>query len=386
MVRKFLIPVLLLSMAAFSLATENDAQQAARDATVVETVLRLEGIDVNTNPRLKAAVLRHLGSQTGTLRYVELVEKLKVRGVEAELLQLALENPASTQGVKAVELLLQFGEMEQIRQVIDGKDEPAALAAVTGLGHVGSEPALELLKPLVDDLERSRPLRTNAAVALGRNRLGQRFLLSLVQSQKLPADLNFTVANALYAADDETIRNAVAKYLELPVAARGTPLPPVAQLVQRRGDIVRGQQLYNTTATCNKCHKVRGEGKEVGPDLSEIGGKLSREAMFVSILDPSAGISHSYESYSVVLDSGNIVTGAMVNRTDEQITLRTVEAIDKTIRADEIDELVKSNVSLMPADLQKTMSAQDLVDVVEFLTTLKKPGTGPRVRSSAERG
>jgi len=386
MVRKFVIPVLVLSMAALSLATENDAQQAARDATVVETVLRLEGIDVNTNPRLKATVLRHLGTQAGTLRYVELVEKLKVRGVEDELLRLALENPASTQGVKAVELLLQIGETEQIRQVIDGKDEPAALAAVNALGHVGSEPALDLLKPLVDDLERSRPLRTNAAVALGRNRLGQRFLLSLVQSQKLPADLKFTVANALYAAADETIRNAVAKHLELPVAAQGTPLPPVAQLVQRRGDIVRGQQLYNTTATCNKCHKLRGEGKEVGPDLSEIGGKLSREAMFVSILDPSAGISHSYESYSVVLDSGNIVTGTMVNRTDEQITLRTVEAIDKTIRADEIDELVKSKVSLMPADLQKTMSAQDLVDVVEFLTTLKKPGAESRVRSSSERG
>ena len=386
MVRKIVIPVLLVSIAAISLATENDPQQAARDATIVETVLRLEGIDINTNPRLKATVLRHLGTQTGTLRYVELVEKLKVRGVEDELLQLALLNPASTQGVKAVELLLQFGETEQIRQAIDGKDEPAALAAVTGLGHVGSEPALELLKPLVDDLERSRPLRTTAAVALGRNRLGQRFLLSLVQSQKLPADLNFTVANALYAADDETIRNAVAKYLELPVAARGTPLPPVAQLVQRRGDIVRGQQLYNTTATCNKCHKVRGEGKEVGPDLSEIGGKLSREAMFVSILDPSAGISHNYESYSVVLDSGNIVTGTMVNRTDEQITLRTVEAIDKTIGTDQIDELVKSNVSLMPADLQKTMSAQDLVDVVEFLTTLKKPGAESRVRSSSERG
>ena len=386
MVRKFVIPVLVLSMAALSLAAANDAQQAARDATVVETVLRLEGIDVNTNPRLKATVLRHLGTQMGTLRYVELVEKLKVRGVEDELLRLALENPASTQGVKAVELLLQIGETEQIRQVIDGKDEPAALAAVTGLGHVGSEPALDLLKPLVDDLERSRPLRTNAAVALGRNRLGQRFLLSLVQSQKLPADLNFTVANSLYAAADETIRSAVAKHLKLPAAAEGTPLPPVTQLVKRRGDIVRGQQLYNTTATCNKCHKVRGEGKEVGPDLSEIGGKLSREAMFVSILDPSAGISHNYESYSVVLDSGNIVTGTMVNRTDEQITLRTVEAIDKTIRTVEIDELIKSKVSLMPADLQKTMSAQDLVDVVEFLTTLKKPGAESRVRSSAEKG
>lgn len=384
--RKFMIPVVILSTAAFSLADANDAEQAARDATVVETVLRLKGIDVNTNPRLKAAVLRHLGTQEGTLRYVELVGKLKVRGVEDELLRLALEEPASTQGVQAAGLLLQFGETEQIRQAIDGKDEQAALGAVTALGHVGSEPALELLKPLVDDLKRSRPLRTNAAGGLGRNRLGQRFLLSLVQSQKLPADLNFTVANALYAAADETIRTAVAKHLKLPAGAEGTPLPPVAQLVKRRGDIARGQQLYNTTATCNKCHKVRGEGKEVGPDLSEIGGKLSREAMFVSILDPSAGISHNYESYSVVLESGNIVTGTMVNRTDEQITLRTVEAIDKTIRTGEIDELVKSNVSLMPADLQKTMSAQDLVDVVEFLTTLKKSGTGSQVPSSSEGG
>lgn len=38
--------------------------------------------------------------------------------------------------------------------------------------------------------------------------------------------------------------------------------------------------------TCNKCHLVRGEGKQIGPDLTEIGSKLSREAMFESILYP----------------------------------------------------------------------------------------------------
>jgi hypothetical protein len=42
------------------------------------------------------------------------------------------------------------------------------------------------------------------------------------------------------------------------------------------------------------------------------------------------------------------------------------------ISKDEIEEIVKSSVSLMPADLQKTMSEQDLVDVVEFICTLKK--------------
>ena len=38
----------------------------------------------------------------------------------------------------------------------------------------------------------------------------------------------------------------------------------------------------------------------------------------------------------------------------------------------EIRKLEKSKLSLMPADLQKVMSAQDLVDVVQYLMTLKK--------------
>jgi putative heme-binding domain-containing protein len=58
--------------------------------------------------------------------------------------------------------------------------------------------------------------------------------------------------------------------------------------------------------------------------------------------------------------------------TDESITIRNVEGIDQVIIKRDLDELTKSPVSLMPADLQKTMSEQDLVDVVEYMTTLKK--------------
>ncbi|HRX77598.1 MAG TPA: c-type cytochrome, partial [Pirellulaceae bacterium] len=150
--------------------------------------------------------------------------------------------------------------------------------------------------------------------------------------------------------------------------------PPVPELAKRTGDAAHGKELFNTKATCIKCHKVRGEGKEVGPDLSEIGSKLSKEAMFVSILDPSAGISHNYETYSAILDSGNIVTGLKVSETDDSVTIRSSESIDKVISKGEIEEIIKSSVSLMPADLQKTMSEQELVDVVEYITTLKKVG------------
>jgi putative heme-binding domain-containing protein len=362
----------ILVLLAVAETTHGADPQAAKDATIVETLLRLKTVDVNSNLKLKDAVLRHLELHKGTPKYVDLIDGLNVRGVEEELLQLALADPASTEGVHAGELLLRRDQDELIAAKIDDVDEAVATNAVSLLGYVGNNEAMEILKPLAIDNQRARPLRTAAANALGRSRLGERYLLEVVQDERLPADLNFTVANILYASTDDSIRTEVAKHLTLPATAGSKPLPPIAELAKRAGDPAHGQELFKTTATCIKCHKVRGEGKEVGPDLSEIGSKLSKEAMFVSILDPSAGISHNYETYSAILNSGNIVSGLKVSETDDGITIRSAESIDKVISKDEIEEIVKSSVSLMPADLQKTMSEQDLVDVVEFICTLKK--------------
>jgi putative heme-binding domain-containing protein len=118
---------------------------------------------------------------------------------------------------------------------------------------------------------------------------------------------------------------------------------------------------------------VNGEGKEVGPNLSEIGGKLSKPALFESILYPSAGISHNYETYSAVTSDGNVLTGLLVSQTAEAVTLKKEDGLTVTLKPADIEELVKQKISLMPADLQKTMTTQELVDVVEYLTTLKKP-------------
>ena len=76
-----------------------------------------------------------------------------------------------------------------------------------------------------------------------------------------------------------------------------------------------------------------------------------------------------------ILESGNVVTGIVVSRNDEQVTLRNAEAIDKTYQMSKVEELIKGTVSIMPADLQKAMTARDLVDVVEYITTLKKVGS-----------
>jgi len=130
--------------------------------------------------------------------------------------------------------------------------------------------------------------------------------------------------------------------------------------------------VFNTIGKCNTCHVVNMEGKEVGPNLSEIGSKLSREALFESILYPSAGISHNYETWTALTDAGNTITGIKVSETGDTVVLRGADAITRTLKKSEIEELKKQSISLMPADLQKTMTAEELIDVIEFVQTLKK--------------
>ncbi|MFP6658867.1 MAG: dehydrogenase, partial [Pirellulales bacterium] len=115
-----------------------------------------------------------------------------------------------------------------------------------------------------------------------------------------------------------------------------------------------------------------GEGKEVGPDLSEIGSKLSKEAMYVAILNPNAGISHNYETYEVVTLEGQIATGVLVSQSDEEVKLKNAEGIELTFPAGEVDELIKLKISIMPADLQKNLTVEELTNLVAYLTTLKK--------------
>jgi putative heme-binding domain-containing protein len=149
-------------------------------------------------------------------------------------------------------------------------------------------------------------------------------------------------------------------------------LPAISDLLHRQGDPARGKELFATAGTCANCHIVNGSGKEIGPDLSEIGKKLAREAMFEAILFPSAAVSPSYETYILETKNGTTMTGILVSQTPEEVTLKGADAIVRTFKRSEIEALEKSPISLMPADLHKALTVQGIADVVEYLLTLKQ--------------
>jgi putative heme-binding domain-containing protein len=353
----------------------DDAAQRAKDAIVVKALQRLPGVDLSDRPEAKAALLRHLAAIRGTEQWLDLAEKFKLRELAEDALVVAVEQVDGTLGVRAARLLVVWEQSELLKKAVADSDSAKTANLIRVLGLVADSRTNGLVEPLILDAKLPVSIRSAAVTALARNAPGQKRLLAIVERGELPADVQFAAANGLLSSADESIRTAAAKRLSLPAAAGGEPLPPVADLVKRRGDTARGKELFAGAGTCAKCHKVNGEGKEVGPDLSEIGSKLSKEAMYISILDPSAGVSVNYETWAVQNQDGTTLSGVLVSQTDEAVELKTAEAITHKLPRASLENLKKLPTSLMPADLQKQLKAKDLVDIVEYLTTLKKGST-----------
>ena len=159
--------------------------------------------------------------------------------------------------------------------------------------------------------------RRLAVRSLARLRGGTEWLLRTAREDGLNPDLREVTAASLQTIPWGDLRRQAAELFPAPPAKDDLPLPSLAQLQEKRGDAVHGEQVFRQAGTCAKCHVVKDHGDEVGPNLSEIGDKLSPQAMYESILFPSAGISHNYETYSVILNDGNVVTGIVTSQTDE---------------------------------------------------------------------
>ncbi len=256
--------------------------------------------------------------------------------------------------------------------------QPQALrvAAVQTLGSLPSADAQKALQGLLTHAE-FVDLRQEAVKALAGSRGGSEWLLAAAEKKQLPdylkADAGRLLRNSPY---NDLKRRALAAF-PAPGAIDPKKLPDIATLARRRGNPLHGKQLLAASAAndlqCLKCHTVRGVGGNVGPDLSMIGKKASRENLFESILDPSKAIADQYLTWNVETSKGLSVSGLLVEETADHITLRDANGKDTRISKDDVESREKSKTSLMPNNLVAYMTADDLVDLVEYLFSLKTP-------------
>lgn len=140
------------------------------------------------------------------------------------------------------------------------------------------------------------------------------------------------------------------------------------------GDPAHGKQLFNDAKGigCVKCHAVGGTESRAGPDLRGVGTKYPRPELMRSILEPSSRILSGYELTAIITDAGQVFQGVVKLENDETIELIDVEGKTITIPADEVDEIERSTLSMMPNGLKDGMSLQDFADIVAYLGELRE--------------
>ena len=92
----------------------------------------------------------------------------------------------------------------------------------------------------------------------------------------------------------------------------------------------------------------------------------------IASLYPSASISHNFEMYIVETKAGTTANGVLVSKTPAEVSIKGADAIVRTFKTAEVESVVRSPISLMPADLHQAMTTQELVDLVEYLLTLRE--------------
>ncbi|HWF18357.1 MAG TPA: HEAT repeat domain-containing protein, partial [Verrucomicrobiae bacterium] len=139
------------------------------------------------------------------------------------------------------------------------------------------------------------------------------------------------------------------------------------------GDAAAGRKIFleRPDASCVRCHKVNGEGGQVGPDLTGIITRHDREYILESVLYPNKVIAPGFESVLVEMKAGQTYAGIVKSQDDEYLNLLSIEdnAVVKLKKAD-IKSQVKGQ-SPMPEGMGTILSKQDLRNLVEFLATLK---------------
>jgi putative heme-binding domain-containing protein len=144
------------------------------------------------------------------------------------------------------------------------------------------------------------------------------------------------------------------------------------------GDFERGRGLFfGEQIKCSTCHRIRGEGATVGPDLSNLS---SRDAASVlrDVKEPSASINPDYVAYNVSLKSGVDLSGFVRAQDEKSLRLVGPDGKESWFSRSDVKELRPSAVSLMPAGLLDSLKEGQVRDLLTFLLS------APPMRSGHE--
>jgi putative heme-binding domain-containing protein len=260
------------------------------------------------------------------------------------------------------------GSVEFRRRILDalGRAETPAIAQIVLTAYGNMEPEL---KPQAIEL------------LTGRAAWSKR-LLAAIANKQVPADaLNLNQVRKLLASKDpEMIKLVQANWGTLRSERnpqREGVIVQMRELLKRTpGDAHRGREVFKKV--CGQCHKIYGEGQDVGPDIT-VNGRGSFDQLLSNVFDPSLVIGAAYQARTVITADGRVITGLVVEDSPQRIVLKVQGGKLETFARGDIEQSETSKLSLMPENLEQQLKPKELADLFAFIT-LDKPPDDPKAR------
>ena len=130
------------------------------------------------------------------------------------------------------------------------------------------------------------------------------------------------------------------------------------------GEPQRGHKQFQTL--CLPCHRLKGEGNEVGPDLGMVNSK-PLDWLLTAILDPNQSVEARYRGWQVRLRSGEELSGLISAETGNNIVLRVTGGSEQAVLRSDIEGMEPMKLSLMPTGFESALKPQDLADLLSWL-------------------
>jgi len=340
----------------------------ATDATSqLEAVRHMKPAYISSHPEVKQMLLSLL-KQTNGKQYLELVDYYQLKEESPRVLGMIL---SGTETSKSGQVLYNLpGGTELIKSTFFASKEKDQLALIQTLRYQGKMESAQLLFEATTNVKFSKNVQMQAARVIGNAYPTEEFVLDLLEKKKITPAYIPLVVESLQKAWRKSIRMKANSYLDKHQTENKKSHPAVAELVKMSGDAIKGKVIF--TNTCAMCHMVNNEGIDLGPKLSEIGSKLSKDGLYSSVMYPNAGIGFGYETFEVKTKVGDTYQGVVVSKNETDIVLRIPGGIVKSFKTSALKSYKQLPESLMPEGLADGISTPELVNLIEYLSTLKK--------------
>ncbi len=254
-----------------------------------------------------------------------------------------------------------------------GTKEPALQrVAMRSLGQYDDDsiPA-SLVKSFGSSISGEHGLRATACRTLASRPAWAKVLLAelnawRVRRDQIPADVVQQLRTYQQAEIVAAVDQAFGKALDIASPEKVAEMKRLRSVVtEKPGDPAAGKEHFSTR--CGNCHQLFGEGKKVGPPLD---GYERGNVMFWlnSVVEPSLEIREGFQSYLALTFDGRVIIGMMAAQDPKTVTLRNVDNQTLVLSRDEIEEFKALKISLMPADVLKGLTDQQVRDLFAYLS------------------